>query len=374
MGWRRWLILAAALVATFAAPARAELVVGVTLSLSGPAAPVGRAQQRVVDHLPRQLAGQPVRYVVRDDGSEPANAAVLAAALVTQEGADLVIGSTTVAATLAMAPVLAAHGVALVTPAAVAPDGLDPASARWLFRTAPDLRLMANAVVAHMHGAGVRRVAFIGPANAYGAGWWQLFEPLAGVRGIQVVADAWPGREAGAHARAAARVHAAKPEAVLVAEAGQGAVDMLAALRQAGFTGAAYLTHAVAIEGFAERCGPPCEGAVLPATPAWLAALPEAPAAARQAAAALGRTAVTSFEGGVWDAGRLLAQALPRAAAAGSPGSPAFRQALRDAIETAPPVAGANGIYRFSGRDHAGLDQRAVMMGRLRQGRWEAAR
>ena len=48
----------------------------------------------------------------------------------------------------------------------------------------------------------------------------------------------------------------------------------------------------------------------------------------------------------------------------------AFRTALRNALEGLKNIAGADGIYSMSVTDHNGLDDRAVVMTRIENGRW----
>ena len=63
--------------------------------------------------------------------------------------------------------------------------------------------------------------------------------------------------------------------------------------------------------------------------------------------------------------------AVPAALKAGQPGTPAFRSALRDALEKVSDVAGAHGIFNMSATDHLGLDQRARVMVKIVDGNWK---
>jgi len=365
----RW-CLAIAAWGWLAGTAQAEIVVGVSLSLSGPAAAIGLAQRQVVDHLPRLVAGETLRYEVRDDGSDPARAAANAVALVDQAGADAIIGSSTVAGTLAMLPVLAARGVVLMTPAAAAVP--DDGAGRWLFRTVPDTRIMAHAVMAHMQAQDVHRAAFMGADNAFAAGWADWFETLALVRRIErvIVASAEPE----ALAEHVTAVTAARPEAVLIAAAGSHAIAAVRALREGGYAGRIYLTQAVAVDGFPGGCGSFCDGVFVPAGPSRAIEGGRLEPASSALAGVLGGRGLSQFEAGVWDAGRLLVAAMPEVIAKAAPGSPAFRQGLRAAVERLPATPGANGVYRFSQRDHTGLDQQAAVMLRVAEGAWRLAR
>ena len=83
-----------------------------------------------------------------------------------------------------------------------------------------------------------------------------------------------------------------------------------------------------------------------------------------------GKGSVSTFGGHAWDAGLLLAAAAPEALKKAQPGTPAFRAALRDALENVKNVAGAHGVFNMSAGDHLGLDQRARVMVEIKNGAW----
>jgi branched-chain amino acid transport system substrate-binding protein len=51
--------------------AAAEVVVGVSVSTTGPGASLGVHVQKAVALFPKTIGGEPVRYVVLDDTSDP---------------------------------------------------------------------------------------------------------------------------------------------------------------------------------------------------------------------------------------------------------------------------------------------------------------
>ena len=53
------------------------------------------------------------------------------------------------------------------------------------------------------------------------------------------------------------------------------------------------------------------------------------------------------------------------------PGTPEFRAALRDALESTREVAGAHGVFNMSPTDHLGLDERARVMVQISNGTWK---
>ena len=86
--------------------------------------------------------------------------------------------------------------------------------------------------------------------------------------------------------------------------------------------------------------------------------------------AAQGAGSVSTFGAHAWDAGLLMAAALPQALKAARPGTAEFRAALRDALEGLKEMPAAHGIFSMSPTDHLGLDQRARVMVQIKGGKW----
>ena len=55
------------------------------------------------------------------------------------------------------------------------------------------------------------------------------------------------------------------------------------------------------------------------------------------------------------------------------PGTPEFRKALRDALESTRNLAVPNGVFNISKDDHQGFDERARVMGVVKNGRFSYA-
>ena len=68
------LVIAGALALACAA-AQAEITVGVSLGITGPGASLGVHYRNAYQLLPKTLGGEPVRYIILDDASDPTNAA-----------------------------------------------------------------------------------------------------------------------------------------------------------------------------------------------------------------------------------------------------------------------------------------------------------
>ena len=62
---------------------------------------------------------------------------------------------------------------------------------------------------------------------------------------------------------------------------------------------------------------------------------------------------------------------MPIALKKAKPGTPEFRQALRDALETSKETAGTQGVFNMSKADHFGHDARSRVLVRVEKGDWK---
>jgi branched-chain amino acid transport system substrate-binding protein len=81
-----------------------------------------------------------------------------------------------------------------------------------------------------------------------------------------------------------------------------------------------------------------------------------------------------TFGANVYDAGLLLAHAVPEAAKRGKPGTAEFRAALRDALEATHELVGTQGVYNMSAADHSGFDDRGRVLITVKDGNWRLLR
>lgn len=162
--------------------AQAQVKVGVTVSATGPAASLGMPEKNTVDLLPREIAGQKIEYLVLDDASDTTSAVNNTRKFITENQVDLVMGSTISPNALAMIDVVAEAKVPMIAFAA-SEKIVSPVDdkRRWVFKTAQNDRMMAEAIVEHMVANGVKTVGFIGFSDAYGEGWFENFKVMTKV-------------------------------------------------------------------------------------------------------------------------------------------------------------------------------------------------
>lgn len=365
------------IVASMAQPVLAQINIGVTVSATGPAASLGIPEKNTISLLPTTMGGQKVNYIVLDDATNPTEANKNAKRLVSEHKVDAIIGSTTTPTSLAAIEVGAESGTPVITMAPIPPQTGEKHA--WSFVTPQGIGIMASALVDVMKSAGVKSLGFIGFADAYGEVWLQAMKaPLAGA-GISMNTVERFQRTDTSVTGQTLKLVAANPDAVLVIGSGTPAVLPQASLRERGYKGKIYQTHGVANRDFLRVGGKQVEGAVFPVGPMLLAEeLPDSHPSKRAALDYVnayekvhGKDSRSTFGAHAWDAALLLGNAVPQALKKAKPGTPEFRKALRDAIETTKELPASHGVFTMSPTDHNGLDQRARVMVRVDGGTWK---
>jgi branched-chain amino acid transport system substrate-binding protein len=371
----------AALAVSLSVPvAAADLTVGFSICATGPAASLGIPTRNTVALLPATIAGVKVSWIVLDDATDPTTGVKNARKLTSESGIDVLVGSNSTPASLAMVDVAADSGTPMISLAAgkaiIAP--MD-AKRRWIFKAPQNDELMAGAVVEHMVSKGVKRAAFIGFSDAYGEGWWNEFSKAAQAAGIQIVANERFARPDTSVSGQILKIVAASPDAVLIGASGTPAALPQKTLVERGYRKLVYHTHGVATADFLRVGGKDVEGAFLPVGPALVAAqLPDDHPSKAVSLDFIGRYekahgagSFSAFASHAWDAGLLLQAAVPVALKKGKPGTKEFREALRSALEQVHGLEATQGVYTLSPENHQGLDRRARVMVQIQNGTWK---
>ena len=374
------LATAIGLAAAFAMPVAAQVRIGVVLSTSGASSSQGLPQQNSIALLPKEVGGQTMEYIVLDDGTDSARAVVATRKLIDESKVDAVIGSTISPSSLAMIAVAAERKVPMIS-LATSSRVIMPMDEqrRWVFKTSQNDSLMSDAIAKHMFKSGVKSVGFIGFSEALGGGWLAEVTRALEMWNVKLVAVERFGRNDTDVSAQVQKVMAAQPDAVLIAGSGTPPVLPQKALRERGYAGKYYQTHGVANMEFVRAGGKDVEGTILPVGPVLVASqLPEShPAKAlaedyvRKYEAAHGPGSASTLGAYMFDAAIMLQSAVPAALLTTKPSTPAFRSALRDALETAYGLVLTNGVSEMSVDDHNGFDKRAHVMVTILDGKWK---
>ena len=342
------------------ANAFADITVGVSLPLTGPASGLGVQMQNGFRLWPGAVAGEKINLVILDDATDPTKGVQNARRFVTDDKVDILAGSGATPVTIPMADVAIESKTLHLT---MSPAPLPPGKDTWSFRMPPSNGVMANAVVNHMKKNGVKTIGFIGYSDAYGESWLQEMGPRIEKAGIKLVATERFARADTSVTSQALKLAAAKPDAVLIVASGSGAAMPHLALNERGYKGKVYQTHAAATRDLIRVGGKGVEGALIPAGPVIVTEqLPDShpcKAVAQKFVQAyekqFGPGSRNTLAGHAYDMYLLLEQAVPVALKKGKPGTPEFRAALKDALVAARPVKATNGVIDFTDSDHWGF-------------------
>ena len=354
--------------------------IGITISQTGPGASLGIPQAKTVPLLPKEIAGQSVEYIVLDDGSDATKAVANARKLVTDEKVDALVGGSVTPASIALVEVAAETKTPFISlagsSAVISP--MDDKK-KWAFKSPQNDALMAAAIADHMAKKGAKSVGFIGFADAYGDGWLNVITPMLEAKGIKLVATEKYARADTSVTGQVLKILAAKPDVVLIAGAGTPAALPAKTLRERGYTGPVYQTHGAGNNDFLRVGGKDVEDTIMPVGPVLVAAqLPGSNASKTRAMeyvtayeAANGKDSVSTFGAHIFDADIMLQNAIPVALKSGKPGTPEFRQALRDALEGLKEVVYSHGVTTMTPTDHVGQDARSRVMVTVKDGHWK---
>lgn len=372
--------LAAALGAGLAMTAfSADLKVGLSVSLSGPnsslGVPYAKGMQAALAYKP-EVNGRKIQLIVLDDGSDPTNAGRNARKLVEEDKVDVLMGTSGVPAAIAMAQVGRDAKVPMI---GLTPIQLDPAENAWVFTVAQPTQLMIDAVVQRMKKDGVKTVGYIGFSDAWGDLVYNALMKSAPEAGIKVLGNERYARSDQSVTGQILKLLAMKPDAVMTGGAGTpGALPFLA-LNERGFKGPVYGQHGLINPDFVRVVGAAGQGALMPTGPVIVAEQLPAEYPTKKIAMDFRsvfqkvNNAPTSdaFSAYSFDGWLVFTDAAARAK--GEPGTPEFRQSLRDAIASTKEVVGTHGVYNFKPGNLYGVDERARVIVKLENGQWKLA-
>jgi len=369
-------IVAAALAVGLAATAaHAEIVVGVSLGITGPGASLGVHYRNAYQLMGKTLGGEPVRFVILDDASDPTNAAKNARKLISEDKADMLMGSNGVPSAVQMAQAAAEAKIPMMvlTPAALSGNTL-----HWSFIVPQTTELMMGAVAQQLKAQGVKTVGYIGYTDTWGDLVYKAIQSHAASAGFKVVTDERYARADTSVTGQILRLLSANPDAVVVGGSGTGAALPHVTLIERGYKKGIYHNHGTVNAEFIKVGGKAVSGAVAPTGPLVVPEeLPDSHPTkkvsldfTKRYEAAFGAGTRNAFAGYAYDAYLLVDAAAPAALKKGKPGTPEFREALRASLESVRNVVGTHGVYNMNAESHNGLDERARVLVHVDNGAW----
>src|SRR5689334_936874 len=364
------------------APASAqtnEIVIGISLTTTGPGAPLGIPERNALEFVPKEIGGVPLKVIVLDDGGDPTNATTNARRFVTESKADIIMGSSTTPPTIAVSNVANEAGIPHI---GLAPFPITPERAKWSVTMPQPIPIMGKVLYEHMKAHNIKTVGYIGYSDSYGDLWFNDFKNQGVPMGLTLVDEERFARPDTSVAGQVLKLVAANPDAVLVGASGTAAGLPQAELRERGYRGLIYQTHGAASMDFIRIAGPAAEGVIMASGPVMDpedqpdSALTKKPGLALNTAyeAKYGPNSRSQFAGHGYDAFLVLQRIIPTALKTAKPGTPEFREALRQALLTERDIAASQGVYNFTEKDRYGLDDRSRILLTVKDGKYVLAK
>ena len=362
-----------------AGAAQADVTIGVSLPLTGPTSALGIPCKNGIALWPKEVAGEKLNVIILDDATDPGQAVKNTRRFLSEDKVDLILGSAATPVAAAMADV-AAEGKTVQI--ALSPVALPPGKDGWTFRMPQSTAVMAIPIVEHWKKTGVKTYGFLGYADAYGEAWLKDIAPQAEKAGIKQIAVERFARSDSSVTGQALKLVAANPDAILIVASGSGAAMPHRGLVERGYPREKiYQTHGAATMDLIRVGGKDVEGSYVSSGPAVVAdLLPES-----NASKALGMRFMSEYEkvygphsanqfaAHSFDTYVVLQKAVPIALKKAKPGTPEFRAALKDALETMGRTPVSQGVLNYTAADHFGYTPETGVLLKVVNGGWQLA-
>jgi branched-chain amino acid transport system substrate-binding protein len=352
-----------------------EITIGITITTTGPGAPLGIPERNALDFVAKQIAGVPLKVIVLDDGGDPTAATTNARRFVTESKADIIMGSSTTPSSIAVSNVANEAGIPHI---GLSPFPITPERAKWSVTMPQPVSIMGKVLYEHMKAHNVKTVGYIGYSDSYGDLWFNDFKFQAVPMGMTVADEERFARPDTSVAGQVLKLVAANPDAILVGASGTAAALPQTELRERGYNGLIYQTHGAASMDFIRIAGKAAEGVIMSSGPVMDPedqpdeAQTKKPGLAIDTAyeAKYGPNSRSQFAGHAYDAFLVLERIIPVALKTAKPGTGEFREAIRKALLTEREIAASQGVYNFTEKDRYGLDDRSRIILTVKDGKY----
>lgn len=355
-------------------PGAEEIVIGVNIELSGPAAVQGAAYRNALDLVAEGinadgvLGGRKVKLLVRDNKSDAEESTRVTKSLIEEDEVVALIGGGSSPTTIPILDTVEELKVPTVSMGSSAAIVNPPGKRTFVFKTPADSSLVVDVMLAGFRAKGIRTVGFLSVDNAYGQAGAAAFAGGARKAGVTIVRSETFPPTARDYSGEVQRIVAKRPQAIVVWAVPPGAGTAARNIEQEKFTGAVYFDAGAGGELFVKTAGDAANGAFI-VHPSVLAAdqtIATTPLAAGQkrffSAYSEKYSSFSGFASYAADALMLIVAAIEKARSTD-------RQKIRDALETLS-LDGVTGSYAMSATNHGGVSRDALTVLTVRDGGW----
>jgi branched-chain amino acid transport system substrate-binding protein len=354
-----------------------EIVIGISITTTGPAAALGIPERNSLDFVAKEIGGVPLKVIVLDDGGDPTAATTNARRFVTESKADIIMGSSITPATIAVSTVANEAGIPHL---GLAPFPITPERMKWSVAMPQPIPIVGKVMYDHMKKNNIKTLGYIGYSDSYGDLWINDLKNQAVPMGMTIVAEERFARTDTSVTGQALKLVATNPDAILVGASGTAAGLPQIALRERGYKGLIYQTHGAASMDFIRIAGAAAEGVFMASGPVMDPEDQPDEAQTKRPGLALNKAYEakygprSQFAGHSYDAFLVLERVVPVALKTAKPGTPEFREAIRQALLTEREIAASQGVYNFTEKDRYGVDERARILLTVKDGKYKLVR
>jgi branched-chain amino acid transport system substrate-binding protein len=354
-----------------------EIVIGISITTTGPAAALGIPERNSLDFVAKEIGGVPLKVIVLDDGGDPTAATTNARRFVTESKADIIMGSSITPATIAVSTVANEAGIPHL---GLAPFPITPERMKWSVAMPQPIPIVGKVMYDHMKKNNIKTLGYIGYSDSYGDLWINDLKNQAVPMGMSVVAEERFARTDTSVTGQALKLVATNPDAILIGASGTAAGLPQIALRERGYKGLIYQTHGAASMDFIRIAGAAAEGVFMASGPVMDPEDQPDEAQTKRPGLALNKAYEakygprSQFAGHSYDAFLVLERVVPVALKTAKPGTPEFREAIRQALLTEREIAASQGVYNFTEKDRYGVDERARILLTVKDGKYKLVR
>jgi branched-chain amino acid transport system substrate-binding protein len=300
--------------------------------------------------------------------------------LVDEEKVDVIIGPSVTPNSLALLEVIGPAQTSMISLAGstVIAHPVE-GNKRWSFKLAPHEATQGAYMFRNMKKHGAKSVGFIGFNDAFGESYIGALKKVAEEYQVKVVGDERYNRNDTSVTAQALKILSVNPDAVVIGASGTPGVTPVLELKKVGYKGQIYINQGMANADVLRVGGAQLNGVFMPVSPVLVAeqlpdsnpTKPEGLKYLKAYETKYGAGSRNLFGATAWDAFMLVEKATPAALAKAKPGTPEFRTALRDALESGNEIVASQGVFKITPTDHNGTDMRAQVLVQIEQGAWK---
>ena len=318
------------------------------------------------------VLGRKIQLISYDDVSDTNNAHTFVKRLIESDKVDMIIGSSSSGASMAIVPLVEKAGVPLISPAPG--TGLTDPVKKWVFKTPHGDPVVAAGILADMKRRGITKIALLTDTATSGQSGRK--EVLAAVPkyGITIVADeTFAPKDSDMIPQLTKIRGSAGLEGVLLyTGGGPGSAIATKNYRQLDIKVPVYLSHASGSQEYIRMAGNAAEGVrVVAGAPAFPSAYPADYPPRKicedvyKAYKDFYKADAQPYASNVYDCLVLFVDAIKRAGSTD-------KVKVRDALEQTKNFAAMMGIFNYSPTDHAGVDISSLVVLEVNDGKFRA--